>query len=58
MRALLQRVTHANVTADNQIVGQIDQGLLVLFGIGQDDGEAQVKALIKLSISASLSTMK
>lgn len=46
MRALLQRVTHASVTVDNQIVGQIDQGLLVLLGIGQDDGEAQVKALV------------
>jgi len=46
MRALLQRVTHASVTVDKQIVGQIDQGLLVLLGIGQDDGEAQVKALV------------
>jgi D-aminoacyl-tRNA deacylase len=46
MRALLQRVTHASVTVNNQIMGQIDQGLLVLLGIGQDDGEAQVKTLV------------
>lgn len=45
MRALLQRVSHASVTVDTQIVGQINQGLLVLLGVGQGDGEAQVKAL-------------
>jgi D-tyrosyl-tRNA(Tyr) deacylase len=45
MRALLQRVSHASVTVDRQIVGQIDQGLLVLLGVGQDDDEDQVKTL-------------
>src|SRR5689334_4264296 len=45
MRALLQRVSHASVTVDKQIVGQIGQGLLVLLGVGQDDSEAQVKTL-------------
>lgn len=46
MRALLQRVSHASVTVDEQIVGQIEQGLLVLLGVGQGDGEAQVKTLV------------
>ena len=45
MRALLQRVTHASVTVDEQIVGQIGLGLLVLLGVSQDDSEAQVKTL-------------
>ncbi len=45
MRALLQRVSHASVTVDEQVVGQIGQGLLVLLGVGQDDSEVQVKAL-------------
>ena len=45
MRALLQRVSQASVTVDEQIVGQIGQGLLVLLGVGQDDSEAQVKLL-------------
>ena len=45
MRALLQRVSHASVTVDGNIVGQIGQGLLVLLGVGQGDGEAQVKVL-------------
>ena len=46
MRALLQRVTHASVTVDERIVGQIDQGLLILLGVGQDDSEAQIKPLV------------
>lgn len=46
MRVLLQRVTSASVTVDERIVGQIDQGLLILLGVGQDDSEAQVKPLV------------
>lgn len=45
MRALLQRVSHASVTVDEKIVGQIGRGLLVLLGVGQNDSEAQVKTL-------------
>src|SRR2546421_4198034 len=45
MRALLQRVSHASVTVDGNVVGQIGQGLLVLLGVGQDDSEIQVKTL-------------
>src|SRR6266576_5620370 len=45
MRALLQRVSHASVTVDEQVVGQISQGLLVLLGVGQGDSEVQVKTL-------------
>ena len=45
MRALLQRVTRASVSVDERIVGQIDQGLLILFGVKQGDSEAEVKTL-------------
>jgi D-aminoacyl-tRNA deacylase len=45
MRALLQRVSQASVTVDEQVVGKIGQGLLVLLGVGQDDSEVQVKTL-------------
>ncbi len=45
MRALLQRVSRASVTVEEQIVGQIGWGLLVLLGVGQGDSEAQVKAI-------------
>jgi len=45
MRALIQRVSHASVTVDGKVVGQIGHGLLVLLGVGQDDSKVQVKAL-------------
>lgn len=46
MRAVLQRVSRASVTVDGEIVGQIGRGFLILLGIGQGDGEAEVKALV------------
>lgn len=46
MRAILQRVSRASVTVDEQIVGQIGQGLVILLGVGQQDSEAQVKTLV------------
>src|SRR5213592_2376750 len=45
MRALLQRVSRASVVVDGEIVDQIGRGYLVLLGVGQGDGEAQVKTL-------------
>ncbi|GAC1424208.1 MAG: D-aminoacyl-tRNA deacylase [Ktedonobacteraceae bacterium] len=45
MRALLQRVSQASVTVGGQVVGQIGGGFLILLGIGQGDGEAQIKQL-------------
>ncbi|MGH2510515.1 MAG: D-aminoacyl-tRNA deacylase [Ktedonobacteraceae bacterium] len=46
MRALIQRVSHASVRVDGEVVGAIEHGLLVLLGIGQGDSEAQVKTLV------------
>jgi D-aminoacyl-tRNA deacylase len=46
MRALIQRVSRASVTVDQQVVGQIGQGLLVLLGVGQNDSEVQVRTLV------------
>lgn len=37
MRALLQRVTAAQVTVDGTVVGEIGRGLLVLLGVAPDD---------------------
>ena len=38
MRALIQRVCGATVRVEEQIVGQIDRGLLILLGISDTDG--------------------
>lgn len=45
MKALIQRVTRAQVTVDNATVGAIDQGLLVLVGIDPDDGAPNIEKM-------------
>lgn len=54
MRFVIQRVTKASVTVDNNIVGQINKGFLVLIGISEEDTEEiadkMVKKLIGLRI--------
>lgn len=47
MIAVLQRVTSASVTIEKSIVGSISKGLLILLGIGQDDGIEDIEWLIK-----------
>ncbi|MGA7306750.1 MAG: D-aminoacyl-tRNA deacylase [Rhodothermales bacterium] len=42
MIALVQRVAEASVTVDEEIVGRIGQGLLVLIGIHRDDTEQEL----------------
>src|ERR1700683_4261223 len=39
MRAVVQRVSRAQVTVNGEITGQIGLGLLVLLGVGRDDTE-------------------
>ena len=45
MRALLQRVSRAEVRVDGGRIGAIDRGLLILLGIGPGDDEAVAGAL-------------
>lgn len=45
MIALLQRVTSASVTVDDEIVGAIGTGLLVLVGVEPGDGEPQAQRM-------------
>src|SRR5258705_1539300 len=43
MRAVIQRVSSARVRVGRRIVGKIGSGLLVLAGVEQDDGAADVE---------------
>jgi D-tyrosyl-tRNA(Tyr) deacylase len=45
MRAVIQRVTRASVTIEGRIKGQIGNGLLVLIGIEDADGEEDIEWL-------------
>ncbi|MXZ06906.1 MAG: D-tyrosyl-tRNA(Tyr) deacylase [Acidimicrobiia bacterium] len=45
MKTLIQRVDHASVTVEGEVIGQIGLGLLVLVGVGRADTEADVSAL-------------
>jgi D-tyrosyl-tRNA(Tyr) deacylase len=47
MRAVLQRVSEARVTVEDQTVGAIGRGLLVLLGVEEGDGEQDAAQLAK-----------
>ncbi len=54
MKLVVQRVKNASVTVDNNVVGKIEQGFLVLLGIGPEDtketANCLVQKLIKLRV--------
>lgn len=43
MRAVIQRVTEASVRIEGEVVGEISHGLMVLIGVEEGDGEADLK---------------
>lgn len=45
MRLLIQRVSQASVTVEEQTISKIGKGLLILLGIGHGDGEEQAAFL-------------
>lgn len=47
MRFLIQRVGHANVQVDAQIIGQIQKGFLVFIGVSQEDTQEIADKMIR-----------
>ena len=45
MRAVVQRVSRARVTADGSVTGEIAMGLLILLGVGHDDTSAAAASM-------------
>lgn len=45
MIALLQRVSHASVTVENTVIGEIAQGVLVFLAVQPEDTQAKAKRL-------------
>lgn len=56
MKFVIQRVNHANVKIDGDVVGAINKGLLILIGVGETDTEDMlqrfVDKIIKMRIFA------
>ena len=54
MRFVVQRVTHASVTVDSQVIGKIRNGFMVLIGVADTDtreiADKMVKKLLGLRI--------
>ena len=55
MKFVIQRVQHASVTVDNEVIGKIGRGYMVLIGVCDADDEAvadkMVDKMIKLRIN-------
>lgn len=47
MRIVIQRVSHASVTINQQVKSSIGKGLLVLLGIGISDEEEDIQWLVR-----------
>lgn len=47
MRIVIQRVSHASVTINQQVKSSIGKGLLVLLGIGTSDEEEDIQWLVR-----------
>ena len=45
MRMVIQRVTEASVTVDENVVGQIGKGIVVLLGVAKEDTEKEAEYL-------------
>src|SRR5213594_2254463 len=46
MRAVVQRVTRAKVTVNDEVIGEIGNGLVVLVGIARDDTKVEAAYLV------------
>ena len=55
MKFVIQRVQHASVTVENEVIGKIGRGYMVLIGVSDADDEAvadkMVDKMIKLRIN-------
>jgi D-aminoacyl-tRNA deacylase len=47
MRAVVQRVKNGSVTIEGKQVAEIGQGMVILLGVGPEDGETQAEAMAR-----------
>ncbi len=51
MKAVIQRVSEASVKVDGKIVGECNQGYMILFGAVQGDTEADIDILAQKTVN-------
>ena len=51
MKVVIQRVSSASVSVDNNIEGSIGAGFLILLGVGTDDDQSDLDWLIKTIVA-------
>ena len=47
MKVVLQRVAHASVTVDGEVIGKIQRGFLLLVGVTHDDAMEDMEYLVR-----------
>ncbi|MGR8941842.1 MAG: D-aminoacyl-tRNA deacylase [Gammaproteobacteria bacterium] len=47
MITIIQRVTTAHVTVDNEVIGKIDAGIMALVAVEKEDSERQAERLLE-----------
>ncbi|MBL7150703.1 D-tyrosyl-tRNA(Tyr) deacylase [Candidatus Microgenomates bacterium] len=58
MKAVIQRVKSGKVIINNQVVGEIDKGLVVLLGVGEGDEEKEIQLLAKKIVNLRIMSDK
>ena len=51
MRALVQRVSEASVSVDEEVVGRIGPGLLVFIGLSREDAEGEAQHIVDKTLN-------
>ena len=57
MIAVIQRVSRATVSVDNEIVGKCGEGLCVLLGVAKGDTREDADALVRKILNLRIATM-
>ena len=58
MRAVIQRVSCASVTIDGAVKSSIGEGLMILLGIGHDDGQEDIDWLVRKIVGMRSSALR
>lgn len=54
MRAVIQRVSHAEVRVKNEVAGSIGPGILLLLGVSVDDTEKDAEYLLEKTVNVRI----